>query len=836
MFSQRGGAQTLASLFCRCALEKKAHIVTLNCLVCSLVFAPTVAPIILQFNPYDDLLSAFFATRIESEPHPLRIRYETCADPFTTRCECVGVPSWTPYKRVTNQLRSNFVVHSVYKPVAEFFFFFMVFDAQIHPCHSDICAERLKTSVALLAQVNASSASPSAVHKPAPHTMAQLSPATLALQRTPQGVDAGTLRKAVQEALVGKDLDLISLRELREQVAISLGFQADDLEPRKKEFKNLVQDIVQSMHAEKSPLASLLEEPEKDGLQQVYLITMSHVLGATLPDGRSYKDLETLTRKDVALAVVQAFNAPLPTGSIGGRPRKNPDEPNVLLVVVYKELHKDGDVHFHVAVKLRANMRFKSAKRALQERDCLPSHFSCSHSRLWSSIRYGYIATPAKPDVDEEPWAWTPDWAGPASEAQSVDLFELSQEPFRADSWRKRREQHDKDALKKSAKTTFNKLDLTAVIISKHLYTKDSLLTYAQDYGTKPMQLFVHKNQRKLQVEIEDAKEWDSARDNAAFEAIDDWTLVCDSAKKACPHGVGLCTYSEAAKKIFKENAGTLCQKQLAAAIRDILVNGPKKTFPVPFLVGPSNSGKSTLLYPFDDLFHPRRVLHKPALGSTFGLRNIVGGTKRLIFWDDFRPVEYAQEKTVPVSLFLTLFIGQWSEVQVSQSFNDGNKDVQWIRGALFTGKQEGLWEPTKTITAEEIQHMRNRVREFVFTVVLAKGAMKDVVSCPVCMARWIVAGAAALDAAPGLQPALPTRVGIVSKLDVARVSAIVGLVDLLGALGFPDGAAIALVEDLEELGAISVKEPTRAEWEGLSVWAVLKPLQRRRLLLQLGF
>jgi hypothetical protein len=665
--------------------------------------------------------------------------------------------------------------------------------------------------------------------------MAQLTPAMRAAQHTPQCVDVATLRKAVHEALVGKDLNLISLRELREKVAISLGFQADDLEPRKREFRNLVQAIVQRMLSGKSPLATLLDEPEEDRLQRVYLITMSHALRATLPGGRSYKDLKTLTRKDVALAVVQAFNAPLPTGSVGGRPRQNPDEPNVLLAVVYKELHKDGDAHFHVAVKLRANMRFKSAKRALQERDCLPSHFSCSHRLLWSSIRYGYIATPAKPDVDEEPWVWTPDWAGPASEAQSVDLFELSQEPFRADSWRKRREQHDKDALKKSAKTTFNKLDLTAVIISKHLYTKDSLLTYAQDYGTKAMQLFVHKNQRKLQAEIEDAKEWDSARDNAQFEAIDDWTLVYDSARQACPHGVGPCTYREAAKKIFQANASTLCQKQLAAAIRDILVNGPKKTFPVPFLVGPSNSGKSTLLYPFDDLFHPRRVLHKPALGSTFGLRNIVGGTKRLIFWDDFRPVEYAQEKTVPVSLFLTLFIGQWSEVQVSQSFNDGNKDVQWNRGALFTGKQEGLWEPTKTITAEEIQHMRNRVREFVFTVVLDKNAMKDVVSCPVCMARWIVAGAAAFDASRGLQPILQIRASIVSKLDLARVSAIVGLVELLDALSLPDGAAGALVEDLEELGAINVTEPNRAEWTGLSVWAVLKPLQRRRLLHHLG-
>jgi hypothetical protein len=79
--------------------------------------------------------------------------------------------------------------------------------------------------------------------------------------------------------------------------------------------------------------------------------------------------------------------------------------------------------------------------------------------------------------------------------------------------------------------------------------------------------------------------------------------------------------------------------------LKDIVKNGPSKTCRVPMLVGPSNTGKSTVLYPFDDLFGPKQVFHKPALGSSFALRNIVQ-KKRFIFWDDYRPVEYAQEKT----------------------------------------------------------------------------------------------------------------------------------------------------------------------------------------------
>ena len=79
-------------------------------------------------------------------------------------------------------------------------------------------------------------------------------------------------------------------------------------------------------------------------------------------------------------------------------------------------------------------------------------------------------------------------------------------------------------------------------------------------------------------------------------------------------------------------------------------------------------------MYLLDDLHTPKKVLHKPALSSTFGLRNIL--SKRFIFWGDCRPVDDAHEKTVPTTQFLSLFIGKHTEIQVSQSSNDGNLDV----------------------------------------------------------------------------------------------------------------------------------------------------------------
>ena len=654
---------------------------------------------------------------------------------------------------------------------------------------------------------------------------------------TADAAPAEAIRAALRKVLHGEDFGAISIGECRRRVAQELGFEPGALDCRKDEFKSLVAALVRELPAtlprgEVSPLDVLIAEVEKgDAVQEVYLVTVARVLGARLPDGREYLDLGTVDRKGIADAVANAFNRPMQCGPSGGRPRSEPNgKPLVAMVVVFREHHEDGSIHFHAAVKLTRSSRFQSAKRTLREVHLLPSHFSCSHSKFWSAVRYGYMETPAKPEVDDAPWIWTPTWSGFAADTSSVDLFQLSQEPYVATAWRKRREAVDKTAGAKQAKTSFEKMDLTSVIISKHLWSKDGLLAYAQDHGTKAMQRFVHNRQGKLSRDIDDAKEWDAARANAAFEAVDDWTLLNRCAEGPCPHGAR-CSYSAAVAQIFESNAATLSVQHLAGSLRDIILAGPKKTTRVPFLVGPSNSGKSTVIYPFDDLFSPKRILHKPALGSTFGLRNLVGGTKRFILWDDFRPVEFAHEKTVPVSLFLSLFVGQHTEIQVSQSFNDGNKDVSWNRGVVFTGKQEGLWETTKRVSAEDVRHMRNRVQEFVFSAVLPDHSLQDVTSCARCMSAWIVRGAAEFDAAAVLRSAPCQAPPRVQSSRVERAPAPPGFAELVAAVQLPSSVAESLLRDLEALGAVTVGELRLADWEGLDVWPSLRLLQKRRLL-----
>ena len=293
-------------------------------------------------------------------------------------------------------------------------------------------------------------------------------------------------------------------------------------------------------------------------------------------------------------------------------------------------------------------------------------------------------------------------------------------------------------AIEDAVAPAFNKLEFMALVLSKHLHTKAMLIAYVQDYASPAAQLFTSRNQRRLVSFIEDAQEWADAKRESAVERMTDWEILCNAARAPCLHAPGVCPYAAAASQIFRNNAAVMSPRRLAVLLRSVICGGASKTTRVPFLIGPSNTGKSTLLYPFDDLFGPKHVFHKPALGSTFALRNIVN-KKRFIFWDEFRPVEFAHHYTVPVATFLSIFQGKETEIQVSQSFNDGNLDVAWKRGAVFTAKEEGLWMPTCKVSAEDVRHLRNRVEEFRFTHVMPEGSFHDVVLCAPCMANWIL-------------------------------------------------------------------------------------------------
>lgn len=72
-----------------------------------------------------------------------------------------------------------------------------------------------------------------------------------------------------------------------------------------------------------------------------------------------------------------------------------------------------------------------------------------------------------------------------------------------------------------------------------------------------------------------------------------EWDLLCEAADAACPHVADGCSYNRAVAEIFARNEATVSQAKLALALRAIIMSGPSKTTRVPFLVGPSNTGRA---------------------------------------------------------------------------------------------------------------------------------------------------------------------------------------------------------------------------------------------------
>ena len=550
----------------------------------------------------------------------------------------------------------------------------------------------------------------------------------------------------------------------------------------------------------------------------VYLITFSCLLAETIAAATGeLRDLATITRKEICMAVLDAFEKPLLDPAAGGRPRQHTAS-IVRQIVVFLEKHVDGSTHFHAAVLLGVQMRWSAVKRTLRTRHKLAAHFSCSHTGWWSVLRYG-TGLSKKDDVDDKPEIWL-------GSGETIDIYEESQQPYQAKAWVARRERKDVQDARDDKAAKFSKLDFTSLVLAKSLVSKSQVLRYVQDHGTVAMQTFVNNNQKRINDYLEDSIEWDGARNVAEREDLTNWALLCRAAESECPHGAN-CVYHKVAEQILDKNAANFRRGDLAAAIRKIIVCGPSKEARVPFCVGATNTGKSTLVDSFDDLFQWKEVFHLPAdTDKSFALSNWLKG-KRFAYFDEYHPVEYAHLKIISVGTFKKAFGGKYFEIQVPKNWHDGNKDFKWNRGVVFTNKEEGLWNPTSKVSEEDVKHMTSRVEQFRFThQFVAPGGQPSgsgVSGCGIHLAKWIVDACAAFDVAQGI-----TVLPIAAREDENNV---LNLSLFLERVKLPRRVHSSITLDVVALGAIDVQELSQEDWAELPSWSLLKPMERRRLL-----
>ena len=569
----------------------------------------------------------------------------------------------------------------------------------------------------------------------------------------------------VKSLIRGRNLEDVTLGSTRKSLSEKLGLGRRGLEDRKSEVRDTIEQAVLELHTEAASAAadqppSWLTVADDEMRSQIFLITFSACLNREdaalehgLPPPRNPSELSKVDLRDAVLDSIRN-PAAIPTA---GRPRQEGlVQPHTLVLGQEPHESRPGETHMHVACKIVPHSRFLPMKLALRNKHGLASHWSTSHTQLWSAVRYITTATDKKHSVDPSPLVWTAAGGG-------LNLYEASQEPWNAKAVKRRREEAalgpkvDCEAISKGRsevkkgkadKDRFGKLDFMALVVAEGLHTPEAVMSYVQEKGSVTMQSFVAKQQRRLKDYIEDAREWDKAKEQDEDNRMHDVEILQRMARKPCTCGTAGCAWWAAASGFFVNNTPSqqrpgVDRQYLAATILAVIATGPSKLNRVPCILGPSNSGKSTIMDPVRAVFGEGAVFNKPKLGASCPLSRLLKGNKRFIYFDDYRPVEYArlprENPTLSVLTFIAMFQGQPFEVQVSQSFNDGHPEIAWKRGAALTGPLDGFWEPRGLVVAEDVRHIQSRVVQFEAHHVIPTSSFASVPLCPESWSRWVL-------------------------------------------------------------------------------------------------
>ena len=263
------------------------------------------------------------------------------------------------------------------------------------------------------------------------------------------------------------------------------------------------------------PKPAWYDVPDEKARLQNYLISAAKLVNDedNTTSEVPLQDPAKITKEQFQAALFDSFNNHI----YGfGRPRTRPVELDVYFGV--KEGPEQAS-HHHAGISFyKQEHQFLPFKLAMRQRHGIATHWSTSHTKRRSIIRYLH----SKPVVDPHPLEWTRD-------GRKLNLAHECEEPFVARLWNSDRELRVSDPFdpKKSKKReSFTKLDLSAMVVSEQLQTPCAVLTHVMTKGTKTMKLWVHMRQSKLKQFIREAYDLEGAKLQAELEKESEWKLI----------------------------------------------------------------------------------------------------------------------------------------------------------------------------------------------------------------------------------------------------------------------------------------------------------------------
>ena len=537
---------------------------------------------------------------------------------------------------------------------------------------------------------------------------------------------ATEIKSAVQELLPVVDFQKCSIQDFRRRLEEHLQLVPGSLDSCAHEVRAMLEESLEAAMAQKA--SSVQKSPECDlGVEDVtkskrtYLVTLPHTNQETSADGHRLVPPKTFTPAQIG----GLFLAALAATQEG---RLQPLA--FLLLSVFLERHRSGEVHYHIALLADRCFRFTPFKRQLLRANGLASHWSCSHDGYASCVAYCYLPSPKKPmdELDPDPWLWA------ANNADHPPLAEASRAPVTSKAWAKLRE---RDRLQRHAdgKTDkrFREVDIWPIVVEQSIHPGpdcgERLMAYAKRCGGPMMVDFCFHNWDRLPAIVEKSWRVQNVEDFVAFQGKTRWHLLEHARTCACTCDGAWAGY---AQTILQQNdipAATWCQAMTTA-----LQEGRAKGSLVCHAGLHGNEGKSFLLRPLLKVFGPEGVFVAPPARSSFPLMGLERA--RLALLDDWR----FNEEIIPYALQLLWFEGAPFIISRPQNQFSGHLRYAKDDPVFITTLQSDLTElkGKKFLQQGDVEMMLKRLLVFNFTKPIA--IPKPVVQgCAHCFAHFLV-------------------------------------------------------------------------------------------------
>ena len=426
--------------------------------------------------------------------------------------------------------------------------------------------------------------------------------------------------------------------------------------------------------------------------RSVYLITYSQADLSRFP-----------TREKFATDVVNAFNE----GKV-----------KVKSWVCCREAHKEGGLHYHLAIKLARAKRWKSIKNRLVAEHGIVVNFSSRHDTYYDA--WDYVRKEDNDYVESEEHPDFKTCAPPRTKAairarrQNVDQREAPREK------RARR-------AKKQKKLT--NVDVAEIIVSKKIHTRTELLQLAHAQKTEGnyhlTEFVLNRGVKKVNELIETTWEMHGAKEKMVRRNKTRMEIIRGFQGKACvPDCNG--KWLNAAIEVLTNNDIQI--EEFRAAVTNLLEKGRGKYRNL-MIVGPANCGKTFILQPLNLMYN---CFVNPA-STTFAWDG--AETAEVIILNDFRWSAHI----VPWHDMLQMLEGQPVHLSAPKTHHAKDLVLDKDTPIFCTSSSRIRYVSQGAINERETEMMEVRWKVFSFWKQIPESRRRDIAPCGTCFANLIL-------------------------------------------------------------------------------------------------